>query len=196
MTERADILMIWSKVRQQLESFLCPALAGSVEYIVSGYRYTADKPIHCNITVDKIEVFNMKDPSTGIKWYQTEQEIKAEIEGKLTVTSEEIETVRKESSHLIPDERLEVIARNHKAARCAKAILKAQTNLVKQDFQKLANIFLSESIENSLESEDIILNVLALVDRRLGKKRLQALASEMQIKHPIVQYFYALRLRS
>ncbi|MDF2822506.1 MAG: hypothetical protein K0R15_2954, partial [Clostridiales bacterium] len=31
--------MIWSKMKQQLESFLCPALVGRVEYRASSYRY-------------------------------------------------------------------------------------------------------------------------------------------------------------
>lgn len=185
--------MIWSKTRQQLESFLSPALAGRVEYIVSGYRYATDKPTHCNITVDKKEVFNMKESSSGIRWYQTEQEIRAEIESRLIVSSAEIEAVRKESGSKIPEDRIEIIARNYKVTQCAKAILKAQANLVKQDFQKAASNFLSDSLEKSLESDDLILNVLALVDRRLGKKKLQALEVDMQTKHPVVQYFYSLR---
>lgn len=184
--------MIWSKVKQQLEGFLCPELAGRVEYIISGYRYVPDKPAHCNMTVDRIEIFRMNDGS-AIRWFSTEQEAKVEVSQHLTVDPDDVEKVRRESGQNIPEERLEIIARSHKAAAIAKAIFKAQCDLPKVDFQKVAALFLSESIEKSLESDDILLNVLALSDRRIGKKRLQAMADRMQTKHPAVRYFYALR---
>ncbi|HYE09093.1 MAG TPA: hypothetical protein VEF53_02825, partial [Patescibacteria group bacterium] len=56
------------------------------------------------------------------------------------------------------------------------------------------NKFLSISIEESIESKDILLNIFALVDRRIGKKRLLSMTEKMKLKHPIVQYFYELRL--
>lgn len=45
--------MSWSKLKQQLESFLCPALYGRVEYRASSYRYLPDKSGNCYISVDK-----------------------------------------------------------------------------------------------------------------------------------------------
>ncbi|WP_455749711.1 SF0329 family protein, partial [Paenibacillus chitinolyticus] len=48
-------------------------------------------------------------------------------------------------------------------------------------------------IEESIESHDILLNILALVDRRVGKKRILNMSEKMKVKHPIVQYFYELR---
>lgn len=185
--------MIWSKTRQQLESFLCPELVGRVAYIASGYRYLPDKPTHCNITVDQKEVFRLQD-TTLIKWHLTEQELKTKLVAKVSLNLEDIEAVRKEHNSQIPEDRLVVIARNNKATFYAKAIVKAETSLVRLDFQKAGHIFLSEPIEKSLLSDDIILNVLALVDRRVGKKRLHSLEYAMQLKHPVVQYFYALRL--
>lgn len=35
--------MAWSKLKQHLESFLCPALYGRVEYRATGYRYVGKK---------------------------------------------------------------------------------------------------------------------------------------------------------
>ena len=35
--------MSWSKLKQNLESFLCPALQGRVEFRASSYRYLPDK---------------------------------------------------------------------------------------------------------------------------------------------------------
>ncbi|WP_445671570.1 hypothetical protein [Paenibacillus sp. FSL L8-0709] len=50
--------------------------------------------------------------------------------------------------------------------------MSAQTLLGKSNFIVIATKYLSISIEESLESDDILLNILALVDRRVGKKRI------------------------
>jgi hypothetical protein len=186
-------IMIWSKMKQQLESFISPALLGRVEYRASSYKYRADKAGQSYITVDKKDVFNMSDATTNIKWYKTEQEIKNDPDIKIPISQEDIETVRKDMKGNVPEERLAVIARDRKIADYAKEMLAAQASLSKSDFNATANIFLSLSIEECLESKDILLNVFALVDRRLGKKRILSLEDKMKLKHPIVQYFYGLR---
>ena len=186
--------MAWSKIKQHLESFLCPALYGRVEYSSSSYRYLPDKAGQCYITVDKRNVFNMCDVTTLVRWYQTEQEIKNDPDIQIPISNEEIEAVRKDTKGAVPEERLQVIARNRKISDYAKELLSAQSALSKSNFNVVANQFLSISIEESIESNDILLNVLALVDRRIGKKRLLNMTEGMKLKHPIVQYFYKLRL--
>ncbi|ERI94656.1 hypothetical protein HMPREF1982_00793 [Clostridiales bacterium oral taxon 876 str. F0540] len=188
--------MAWSKMKQSLESFLSPALSGRVEYTATSYRYLPDKAGRSYIKVDKKYVFNMKDTTTSIKWYETEQEIKNDPEVQIPINSEEIEKIRKDSQGKIPEDRLIVIARSRKISEYAKEILSAQSALSKSDFESEANRFLASSIEESLESKDILLNIFALVDRRVGKKRLLNMAEKMKLKHPIVQYFYELRLSS
>lgn len=186
--------MAWSKTKQLLESFLCPALSGRVEYRATGYRYLADKAGQCYIAVDKKDIFSMSDATTLIRWYQTEQEIKNDTDIQISIDAEEIEAVRKDTGGTIPEDRLKVIAANRKKSEHAKELLSAQSALSKSDFYAAANKFLSISIEEGLESNDILLNVMALVDRRVGKKRLLNMAGMMKLKHPIVQYFYELRL--
>lgn len=186
--------MAWSKEKQLLESFLSPSLYGRVEYLATSYRYLPDKAGRCYITVDKKYIFNMNDGSSPISWYQTEQEIKSDPGIEIPISNEEVEAVRKDTKGTVPEERLKVIARNRKISEHAKALLSAQSALSKSDFNVVANRFLSISIEESLESNDILLNVLALVDRRLGKKRLISMKEKMKLKHPVVQYFYELRL--
>lgn len=185
--------MVWNKMKQHLESFLCPALVGRVEYRATGYRYMPDKGGQCYIAVDKKEIFNMSDVTTLIRWYQTEQEIKNDPNIQIPISEAEIESVRKNTGERVPEERLEVMARKYKLAGYAKEIMGAQILLSKTDFYAAANKFLSDSIEESLESKDILLNVLALVDRRVGKKRLLSMEDKIKFKHPIVQYFYELR---
>jgi len=186
--------MAWSKMKQQLESFLCPALFGRVEYSATSYRYLPGKAGQCYITVDKKNVFNMNDAATLIRWYQTEQEIKNDPKIQIPVSDEEKEAVRRNAKGTIPEDRLVVIARSRKLSEYAKELLSAQAALSKSDFNAIANNFLSMSIEECLESDDILLNVFALIDRRVGKKRLLNMADQMKLKHPIVQYFYELRI--
>ena len=184
--------MSWSKLKQHLESFLSPALNGRVEYLATSYRYSPDKAGNCYIAVDKKNILNMSDISL-IKWYQTELEIKNDSDIQIPITNEEIEAVRKDTKGIVPEDRLKVIARNRKISEYAKEILSAQLTLSKSNFIVVANKFLSISIEESLESKDILLNILALVDRRVGKKRILNMTEKMKLKHPIVQYFYELR---
>lgn len=185
--------MSWSKLKQQLESFLSPALAGRVEYRAPAYRYLPDKSGTCYISVDKKNVLNMSDKTNGIRWYQSELEIKNDPNIHIPISNDDIEAVRKETKGTVPEDRLIVIARNRKSTELAKELMAAQAALTKSNFSVAAGKFLTTPIEQSLESDEIIMNVLALLDKRVGKKRIQSLSGKMTLKHPIVQYFYGLR---
>lgn len=180
-------------MKQQLEGFHCQSLVNRVAYSASGYRYLPDKIGRCYITVDKKEILNFSNTTGQIRWYQTEQEIKNDPYIQISISEEDIERVKKETGGKVPEERLVVIAKNHKLSDYSKEMMDAQTMLCKSDFYAVANTFLSSSIEESLESKNILLNIFALLDRRVGKKRLQDMRETMKMKHPIVQYFYELR---
>lgn len=188
--------MSWSKLKQQLESFLSPALVGKVEYRATSYRYLPDKAGHCYISVDKKNVLNMSDTTSPIRWYQTEMEVKNDPDLQIPISHEEIEAVRKDTKGTVPEDRLQVIARGRKISGLAKELLSAQASLSKSNFSVVATKFLSTSVDESLESNDILLNILALVDRRVGKKRIINMSEKIKLKHPAVQYFYELRRRT
>jgi len=185
--------MSWSKLKQNLESFLSPALNERVEFRATSYRYLPDKSGNCYLTVDKKNILNMSDTTGPIRWYKTEQEIKNDPELYIPISVEEIEAVRKDAQGTIPEDRLKVIARSRKISELAKELLSAQAALSKSNFTVAATAFLSTSIEQSLESNDILLNILALVDKRVGKKRILNMSDKIKLKHPAVQYFYELR---
>jgi hypothetical protein len=185
--------MAWSKTRQQLDNFLYPGLKGILSYSATGYRYVPDKSSMSYITINKKNIFNMNDATTTIKWYQSEQETKNDKNILLPISEEEIEAIRVETKGIVPEDRMIIMARNKKLVVYAKELLLAQSALIKSDFQVIANIYLSTSIEDSLESNDILINILALVDKRVGKKRLLKMSDKISLKHPVVQYFYNLR---
>lgn len=185
--------MNFNKLKQQLEGFLNSALSERIQYRQNGYRYQPDKTVQCYMVVDQKEVFNSKDATTSMKWYKTEQEVLNDPDWCVSVTQEDIEAVRKSLGSGVPEERLRGIAKDRKTKQCAKSIMKAQSDLFKSDFQKTALIYLSSAVETSLESDDILLNVFALIDRRVGNKRLSAMGEIMNTKHPVVRYVYAIR---
>lgn len=185
--------MSWSKLKQQLEGFLSPALQGRVEYRAPGYRYFADKSGICYISVDKKNVLNLGDKANTIRWYQTELDIRNDPGIQIPVTDDDIEAVRQTAKGPIPEDRLIVMARSRLSTEYAKELMAAQAALTKSNFIVVANTFLTTPIEESLESNDMVLNILALVDRRVGKKRIIGMSGKMRLKHPVVQYFYELR---
>ncbi|MNC18633.1 hypothetical protein D3C76_549140 [compost metagenome] len=185
--------MSWSKLKQQLEGFLSPALQGRVEYRAPGYRYLPDKSGICYISVDKKNVLNMSDKTNSIRWYQSELEIKNDPDIRIPVSHDDIEAVRQAAKGPVPEDRLIIMARSRKSTEHAKELLSAQAALSKSNFIVAANKFLTTPIDESLESSDMVLNILALMDRRVGKKRILSMAEKMELKHPAVQYFYELR---
>ncbi|MNI67403.1 hypothetical protein D3C73_1230310 [compost metagenome] len=180
-------------MKQQLEGFLSPALQGRVEYRAPGYRYLPDKSGICYISVDKKNVLNMSDKTNSIRWYQSELEIKNDPDIRIPVSHDDIEAVRQAAKGLVPEDRLIVMARSRKSTEHAKELMTAQASLCKSNFIVVANKFLTTPIEESLESSDMVLNILGLMDRRVGKKRILSMAEKMELKHPAVQYFYELR---
>lgn len=185
--------MIWSKMKPQLENFLAPALADRVGYLSTSYRYSPDKNGKCCIAVDNKKIFNMKDGTTGMKWYQSEQDIKNDPAIVIPLSDAEIELIRKGTGGKVPEERLAVIARDRKLLAYAKETMAAQIALSKSDFYKTAEVYLNQPVEVSLASTDILLNCLALLDKRVGKKRILDMEQAIKMKHPIVQYFHGLR---
>lgn len=183
--------MIWSKAKQKLEEFLNNSLAGIVEYQASGYSYVPGKKSLCYIVVNKKKIFNMKNSETNITWYENEQEVKNDNSININITSEDIDEIRTDS---IPEDRLILMAKKRKLSKIAKKIYISQTNLLKTDFQKTVLKFLTDPVESSLTSDDILLNIFAISDRRIGKKRLAKMKRDFEIKHSVVKYFYDLRV--
>ena len=63
-------------------------------------------------------------------------------------------------------------------------------------FYEAFHIFDNQSIEESLNSDNPLVRVLALLDRRLGKRRLLAIAEKMEQELPWVRAFYVIRMQA
>lgn len=53
--------------------------------------------------------------------------------------------------------------------------------------------FDNQSIEESLVSEDMLVRIFALLDRRVGKRRLRAMKADIERECETIQCFYAIR---
>ena len=63
-------------------------------------------------------------------------------------------------------------------------------------FYEAFGIFDNQSIEKSLVSENPLVRIFALLDRRLGKRRLLALEDSMEQELDWVRAFYVIRLQA
>jgi hypothetical protein len=181
--------MNWNKLRKQLESFLHPDVQEQVQYVQAGYRVRNDKKTLSYLTVNKIEVFNQaKLPEN---WFESEQAIR-NLSVNVHITEEILASVRERVSDKVPDERLEAIARKEMQDKIVKALWHTQVQLLKLDFQKVAAEYLSIGVDQALKTDDILLNILAILDRRTGKNRVRKL--QKKNIHPLVRLFVDLRL--
>ncbi len=53
-----------------------------------------------------------------------------------------------------------------------------------------------QSIEKSLASDNLLIRIFVLLDRRVGKRRLQKMGLEMNHKPTVIQMFYTIRVEA
>lgn len=63
-------------------------------------------------------------------------------------------------------------------------------------FYNAFHAYQSSSIDESLKSDDPIVRLFAIMDKRVGKRTLQKLLSQIENQPPWLQTFYKLRLEA
>ena len=61
-------------------------------------------------------------------------------------------------------------------------------------FYQAFNKFENQNIDKSLVSDNLIVRIFAVLDRRVGKRRLIAMRNLMEEQDPVFQEFYAIRM--
>ncbi len=74
----------------------------------------------------------------------------------------------------------------------AKAILHARGSYSRHQSNNILERYLLMSIDDVLQSDDMLMRSLSMLDRRLGKRRLRTLQFADD-EHPLVRQFYDLR---
>ena len=80
-------------------------------------------------------------------------------------------------------------------ANQAHAFALEQGTFDQKVFYEAFGIFDNQSIEKSLVSENPLVRIFALLDRRLGKRRLLALEKSMEQELDWVRAFYVIRMQ-
>jgi len=161
----------WSKTRKRLEEdLLCEALRGRVRYFSTRYRQAHDQAGRYSVAVDGKDVLSMP-------------------------TEAEYKTAREVYSRMI-DGRPPAGMSLGRLYSEVEAELIAEGVFGDWHFMEALNEFFSCSIEESLRSENSLVRMLAVMDRRVGKRTLEKLKSTVDDQPEWLRYFYRLRLES
>ena len=158
----------WSSTRKKLEEdYLCPALRGRVRYFATTYSKCPDHEGRAAILVDGVEVLKSSYYEYAPAFWKLQSELR----------------------------RLEEADWREAAPKAGQTVL--EDGLFDQrDFYAAFQELDNQSIEASLASENPIVRIFALLDRRLGKRRLVALKETMEQELDWVRPFYFLRMEA
>ena len=161
----------WSGIRNKLENdYLCPALQGHIQYFATSYNKSADHEGRAAIRMDGVEVLRSN--------YYTY-----------------FENVWTKFHHLRPTT-LKDCGSAKEAINQAHDFALEQGTFDQKVFYEAFGIFDNQSIEKSLVSENPLVRIFALLDRRLGKRRLLALEESMEQELDWVRAFYVIRMQA
>ena len=163
----------WKHTKKLLEDLLCDKLKGRITYQLHCYRPDDDWTGYLEILLDKKLIFRAgsclaKNPNYSV--LMSEDEIRRIM----------IKYLKADSS----SESAEVNATSIRTAagficsyirNCQR---QEQGRIFLEDAMVMLGEYLSSDIETNLKSSSPFINALAILDRRVGKRRLQKLADE------------------
>ena len=157
----------WSGIRNKLENdYLCPALRGHIQYFVTSYSQSPDHEGRAAISMDGVEVLRSN-------YYTYFKNVWAMRSIMLKDCDSSKEAINK-----------------------AYAYALEQGTFDQKVFYEAFGIFNNQSIEKSLVSENPLVRIFALLDRRVGKRRLLALEEAMEHELDWVRAFYVIRMHA
>lgn len=158
----------WSKTRQMLEEeYLCEALRGRVRYFATRYRHAHDGRGRVSVLVDGKEVLNMH--------FATEYQANAAAHARWDNTREEpLQT----------------------AIEAVEQSFAEEGRFAPGDFGAAVENYLQSDIAAALASPDLLVRMLAMMDRRVGRRTLMRQMQLIALQPPWLQGFYRLRLEA
>lgn len=158
----------FSGMRKYLEQeMMCGSLKGRVRYFATRYRECFDHEGRMAILLDGKEVFW----SSWFKW------------------NEEYHNAHEEGC---PDE----LSDDPAVLDYWDDVAHARGGMDQFCFYNAFHVFQNQSIEKSLEDQDSIVRLFAILDKRVGKRRLDSLKEKVADQPEWLQPFYRLRLEA
>ncbi len=158
----------WSKIRKELEQdFLCDSLKGRVRYFSTRYNKAHDRCGRVCILVDNIEKINMHYFTEDNLYHKADSIFEKNAGINWSDICDKLKSDNHESGIYMP-----------------------------WDFGNALDEFFTNSIDMSLTSGNYLVRILAIFDRRVGKRTLKNLKSIVYELPEWLQYFYNLRFES
>ena len=158
----------WAQIRRILEQdLLCEPLKGRVRYFATRYRNAHDNIGRVCILVDGKEVINMTFFVEDERYAQTHERIKNE-----------------------PDKSFQDVYTQVYKDFADKGLY------YPGDFGFALDEFLSLDIGEALKSDNLLVRMMAIMDRRVGKRTLEKIKPDISDLPEWLQYFYNLRIES
>lgn len=172
----------WSGTRKRLEQdLLCDTLKGRLRYFITKYNNAHDESGRIAIIVDGREIIQ----GNIFKYYKGYNELERKMKFELGIperfwNGKEIvnDAVNRDVEDYIVNLRLN------------EGIFDVW------QFTDAVKSFLSSNIKESLVSENPLIRLLAIVDRRVGKRTLEKLKDSIPQQPKWLQYFYELRFQA
>ncbi len=171
----------WSGVRQKLENkFLCEKLRGRIQYFCTHYHNAPDDYGRIAIRLDGKECVLGNPYSYHVKGYGW-LELKMKRENK-------VPRRKWTPNGAIHD------AENKEVEDAVKKIAMADGVFELHDITDAIRIYTQSSIDSSLEHENPMVRLFAVLDYRVGKRRLHKIANTIDEQPKWLKQFYILRL--
>ena len=148
--------MQWSKAKRKVELLFAPSVAGRVELRVTGYRDAHDAEGRGWITIDRTEAWSFCTFRYWVEGGKLERGIREASQGL---------------DYRDPAQR----EAYYEAYEQAQEILARRGILTKGDFEDAVESYPALALDAALESDNLVHRALAMLDRRLGKRRLRTL---------------------
>lgn len=156
----------WSKMKKRLEDSICDKLKGRVEYFATSYRHAHDGQGRVCILVDKKEIINMPFSNNG--------EINQEIINLHEKANKPYKEIYKEACN-------------------NKALEGVFSTWI---FAYAYDEFCVKTIEECLNSDNLLVKLIAFIDKRTGYRTLIKFKNRIVELPEWLQYFYNLRLQT
>ncbi|NLC65536.1 MAG: hypothetical protein GX752_01180 [Clostridium sp.] len=173
----------WSGLRKELEKdYLCESLKGRVQYFLTHYHKAPDKLGRFAIRIDGKEVLMANPYDYYVKGYSNQEDI---LKEQMKIPAREWT-----GNETLYDEE------NKKAEEIVHKM--AINDGVFDIYDILSSIdeYKNTAINKSISSENPIIRMFAVMDRRIGKRTLKKLIGEVKKQPHWLQFFYNLRLES
>lgn len=171
----------WSCLRKELEeTFICDNLKGRVQYFLTHYHGAPDKYGRVCVRVDGKEVVHGNPYDFYAKGYRFEE---FKIKKTLNIPNREYTN----KGFLYDEENITIEDMVQEMAH-KDGVFEVY------DFTNAIFEYKNSNIINSINSKNMLVRMLAIMDKRVGKRTLLKLVSEVEKQLDWLAFFYKLRL--